>query len=85
MEEIQMFDIRIKISVIGFVIFMLPMLINIVYAIFPPVNATETTQKVNKILELTEHSTRIFYAVAMCIIVSNQKINYKRIGYYFSA
>lgn len=77
-----MFDFKIKFSIIGFVIFMLPMLINIVYAIFPPVNATETTQKMNKLLELTEHSTRILYAIAMCIIVSNQKLNYKSIWLY---
>lgn len=76
-EVRKMFDLKFKFSFLGFIIFMIPMLINIVYAIFPPANVTEEASNVNKILESIEGVTRILYAVAICVFVSNQKINFK--------
>ncbi|WP_075720445.1 hypothetical protein [Roseburia sp. 499] len=72
-----MCDLRFKFSFFGFIVFMIPMLINIVYVIFPPINAVEEATNVNKIWESIEGITRVLYAIAICILVSNQKINFK--------
>ena len=72
-----MCDLRFKFSFLGFIVFMIPMLINIVYVILPPANAVEEATNVNKIWESIEGITRVLYAIAICILVSNQKINFK--------
>lgn len=72
-----MCDLRFKFSFLGFIVFMIPMLINIVYVIFPPANAVEEVTNVNKIWESIEGITRVLYAIAICILVSNQKIKFK--------
>lgn len=81
-REIKVADFRFKFSVLGFIIFMIPMIINIVYMIFPPVNAADDTSNVNRAWEIIEHSTRILYAIAICVIVSDQKLNDKSIWLY---
>lgn len=77
-----MFDFKFKISLLGIVIFLLPMFINMVYAIFPPVNAVENEVKPNQFLEMVEQATRILYAIAICVMVSNKKVDYKSIWLY---
>lgn len=72
-----MFDYKIQFSLTGFIIFMIPMLINIVYAILPPVNAPEETESFNKIWEIIEQATRVLYVVAICGLVSKKEINFK--------
>lgn len=73
----MMFNMKFKFSIVGLIIFMLPMLINIVYFKFPPVNEVKKAQSVNHVLELIEQVSRILYAVAICILVSNEKLNFK--------
>lgn len=72
-----MFNMRFKFSIIGLIIFMVPMLINIVYFKYPPVNELKKTENVNHVLELIEQVSRVLYAVAICILVSNEKVNLK--------
>lgn len=72
-----MLQYRIRFSWIGLIIFMLPMLINFVYFIFPPVNEPEEAETVNKTWEMIEQVTRVLYAVAICILVSKKEIDFK--------
>lgn len=72
-----MFDMKFKFSILGIIIFMLPMLINIVYFAYQPENENQNATVIPKMLEWIEQSTRILYAIAMCFFVSNQKVNSK--------
>lgn len=74
-------NMRFGFSIWGLLIFILPMLINIVYVVLPPANVTQEAET-NKILEMVEQVTRILYAAAICILVSNQKINFKSVWFY---
>lgn len=78
-----MLQYKIQFSWIGLIIFALPMLINIVYFVFPPVNAPSEAEASNKIWEMIEQVTRVLYVVAICILVSNEKIDFKSPWFYF--
>ncbi len=67
---------RFGFSWIGVIIFLLPMLINIVYFMFPPANEPAESGKVNKFVEMVEQATRALYFVAIVIIVSQKKIEF---------
>lgn len=77
-----MFDMKFGFSFLGFAIFLIPMVVNVIYAIFPPVNAPEEQASVNKILEMVEQLTRMLYAIAICVLVSNRKIEYNSPLFY---
>ena len=51
-------NIKLGFSWIGLIVFLLPMLINIVYVILPPKNAPATQQETNKIIEIIEQSIK---------------------------
>ena len=51
-------NIKLGFSWIVLIVFLLPMLINIVYVILPPKNAPVTQQETNKILEIIEQSIK---------------------------
>lgn len=72
-----MFDYKIHFSWIGLVVFMIPMVINIFYVIFPPANVQEETPICNKIWEYIEQGSRILYAVCMCGLVSIKAVSVK--------
>ena len=73
---------KVGVSWLGIIIFALPMLINIIYAIFPPVNATAEPAQVNRIIEAVEQATRILYMLAICFLVSRKEINYRSFWVY---
>ena len=73
---------KVGFSWIGIIIFALPMLINIIYAIIPPVNAPKEPAQVNKIIEFVEQATRILYMLAVCFLVSQRKIDYSSFWLY---
>lgn len=73
---------QIGVSWIGIIIFVLPMLINIVYVFFPPVNATETTESVNQVIELVEKVSRMLYMVSICLLVDQREIVYRSVWLY---
>lgn len=52
-------------SFVGLIIFLLPMMINMVYVIYPPKNNIEEDNENKKasILEIIENSTRIAYVI----------------------
>ena len=60
------------------------MVINIFYVIFPPKQTEETVPLKMPVLEAIEQGTRIAYAVAICILVSNLKVGYTSIFLYIS-
>lgn len=70
-------NFKLGFSWIGLIIFILPMIINIIYAIFPPI-ANETSQgSANKYIELVEQCTRILYMISLIILVSKKEIDFK--------
>lgn len=77
-----MFDMKFKFSILGVIIFMLPMLINIVYFMVPTPDAPKVELTHYKWVEMVEQITRVLYAGVICILVSSQKINYKSIYLY---
>lgn len=70
------------ISWMGILIFILPMIINLIYTFFPPVNAPAEPAKVNKVIEFVEQLTRMLYLFAICFLVSERKIDYTSIWLY---
>lgn len=66
-----------KFSVYGLVIFLLPMLINIVYFLLPPKNIEEQDSAQNKILESIEQISKIAFAVVICTLVSTRELDFK--------
>ena len=65
-------------SFTGLIVFLLPMIINIFYVIFPPKRSGEEVQnKRFPVLEIIENVTRIAYAIILCLWISNEKLNYK--------
>jgi hypothetical protein len=62
-------------SMIGFIIFILPMLINIIYVIFPPAHTDKKGVKNNPILEFIEQGSRVAFAIALCALVTTNELN----------
>lgn len=73
---------KIGLSWTGIIIFILPMLINIVYVLFPPVNVPEEPAKVNRVIEFVEKATRMLYMIAICFLVSRKDISYSSFWFY---
>ena len=72
------FKMKFEFSIIGFIVFMLPMIINIIYFMYPPVNsASAVPESTHKGVELIEQSTRGLYCLSICFLISEQKINFK--------
>lgn len=74
-------------SWVGLIIFLLPMIINVFYVIFLPKSnggEEDTQNKKFPILEAIEHSTRIAYAVVLCILISNKSLDYMNPLLYIS-
>lgn len=57
-------DLKIGFNWYGLVIFILPMIINVIYVILPP-NETGSTHKTCTIAEIIENATRILYLFAI--------------------
>lgn len=74
-------------SVAGFIIFMLPMVINFVYFAYESKNKSEADKEQynNKFLEAVEQIARILYAVVICVVISNQRLNYTSAWFYVAA
>lgn len=73
---------KIGLSWAGVIIFALPMLINIIYVIFPPVNALKEPPKVNRAIEFVEQATRMLYMLAICFLVTRKEISYRSFWFY---
>lgn len=64
---------------IGLVVFALPMLINIVYAAFPPAERKEPSAPVVHWVELVKQISRIAYLLAITLLVSTKPVNLRSV------
>ena len=72
-------NLKVSFSLIGLVVFALPMLINIVYVIFPPSEKAEQTAAVTHWIELVEQVSRMAYLLAITLLVSRNPINFRSV------
>ena len=72
-------NLKVSFSWIGLVVFALPMLINIAYAIFPPSGKAEQTAAVTRWVEMVEQVSRIAYLFAILLLVSRNPINFRSV------
>lgn len=77
-------NLKISFLWIGLVVFALPMLINIVYALFPPSEKAEQSQKTAHWVEVAEQVSRIAYLFAITLLVSREPVKFKNILFYFA-
>lgn len=72
-------DVHFGFSWTGLIVFLLPMIINIFYAVFPPTGKNKDIFKNNKypVLESVEQISRIVYVILICVLVSNKPLNYR--------
>lgn len=73
-------NIKFGFSVVGLIIFMVPMMINILYVLLPP--KEKQKEKKQPVWDEIEQASRLLYAVAMCIIISKNKYEFKSIFFY---
>lgn len=78
-------NLKWSFSWIGLVVFALPMLINIVYAVFPPVGDASPSAKVTRWVEIVEQVSRIAYLLAVTFLVSREPVNVRSIWLYLAA
>lgn len=67
-------NLKVAFSWAGLVIFALPMLINIAYAVFPPNGKAEQTAAIPHWIEMIEQVSRIAYLLAITLLVSREPI-----------
>lgn len=68
-------NLKVSFSWIGLVVFALPMLINIAYAVFPPVGKAEQAAAVTHWVEVIEQVSRIAYLAAVTLLVSREPVS----------
>ena len=78
-------NLKVSFSWIGLVIFALPMLINIVYAIFPPSGKAEQTAAATHWIEIVEQISRIAYLLAITLLVSRNPFHFRSAWFCLAA
>lgn len=78
-------NLKFSFSWIGLVIFALPMLINIAYALFPPTADDGAHRPVSHWAEITEHVCRGAYLIALTATVSRRPLEYRSVWLYLAA
>lgn len=78
-------NLKVSFSWIGLVVFVLPMLINIAYAIFPPSGKAEQTVAVTRWIEMVEQISRIAYLLAITLLVNRNPINFRSAWFCLAA
>ena len=78
-------NLKVSFSWIGLVIFALPMLINIVYVMFPPAGKAEQTAAVTHWIEIVEQISRIAYLFAVTLLVSRDRLSFRSGWLYLAA
>ena len=72
-------NLKVSFSWLGVLVFALPMLINIVYVVFPPKEKGEPAGKAPQWIELVEQVSRIAYLLAITILVSRDMIEMRSV------
>lgn len=78
-------NLKLSFSWIGLVVFALPMLINIAYAVFPPVGKTEQGAAVPHWIEIVEQVSRIAYLAAITLLVSREPFRFRSVWLWLAA
>ena len=71
-------------SIKGLIVFILPMIINIIYVIFPPSDNKEEKVVKHKFAEMLERATRMLYMVIICFITNDYKSSFSNIMLYLA-
>lgn len=67
-------------SFAGLLIFLAPMLINILYVLWPP--SQPQTDRKQPVWDEIEGATRLLYALALCLLVPAQPLNFGSVFFY---
>ena len=67
-------NLKLSFSWIGLVIFTLPMLFNIAYAVFPPKGESGQRPAITRWIELVEQISRIAYLFLLTLLVSREPL-----------
>lgn len=78
-------NLKVSFSWIGLVVFALPMLINIAYAVFPPVGKAEQGAAVSHWIEIVEQISRIAYLFAVTLLVSRETLSFRSVWFSLAA
>ncbi|WP_455192630.1 hypothetical protein [Gemmiger sp.] len=78
-------NLKLSFSWIGLVIFALPMLINIVYVMFPPAGKAEQAAAVTHWVEIVEQISRIAYLFAVTLLVSRETLSFRSVWFSLAA
>ena len=78
-------NLKLSFSWIGLVVFALPMIINIAYAVFPPAKKAEQTAAAARWIEIVEQISRIAYLAAITLLVSRKAVGIRSVWLWLSA
>ena len=78
-------NLKVSFSWIGLVLFVLPMLINIAYVMFPPAGKAEQPAVVTHWIEIVEQISRIAYLFAVTLLVSRENLSFRSVWFSLTA
>ena len=78
-------NLKVSFSWVGLVVFALPMLINIAYAMFPPAGEAEPPAPVTHWVEIVERVSRIAYLLAVTLLVSRRPVSWRSAWLFLAA
>lgn len=70
-------NLKVSFSWVGLVVFVLPMLINIAYVMFPPAGEAKPPAPVTHWVEIVEQVSRIAYLLAVTLLVSRRPVSWR--------
>ncbi len=76
---------KLSFSWVGLVVFAMPMLINVIYAIFPPTGDVGQVKNVTKWVEVIENVSRIAYLILMTFLVNKDAPYYLNVWLVLAA
>lgn len=78
-------NLTLSFSEFGLVVFVLPMLINIVYALFPPAGDSTPSGDTSRPLEIIEKLSRLAYLLAIACLKDRRSVNFRSAWLYIAA
>lgn len=73
-----------KFSLLGLIIFLLPMPVNILYMLLPPRDSVSQITSLSKLLDFLEQGSRILFAAALCFLQSGPVPTLNHWLFYFA-
>ena len=78
-------NLKITFCPAGLIVFVLPMIINVFYALFPPAGESGQKKKVSRWAEITENVSRIAYLLVLTFVKSENPLDYRNAFLYIAA